>query len=73
MLNYVLFLIEPTTNLPDKSQFFVTCSGWDMQPYQCNSVIAKDILEAEIMVLKSILANEQKIASDCLFYVNHIT
>lgn|SRR5512139_275111 len=41
--NYpTMYSLYPTTNLVDKSRYFITCNRADMQPYQSDSAIADD-------------------------------
>lgn len=34
------------TNLPDRNQVFVSCNKRDMQPYQCDTILADSLAEA---------------------------
>lgn len=34
------------TNLPDRNQVFVSCNKRDMQPYRCDTALARDLAEA---------------------------
>lgn len=40
------YTLCPTTNLEDKSRWFITCNRADMHPYQCDSAIADDFWAA---------------------------
>lgn len=47
------FVIEPTSNLPNKDHFFVSCDLIDMQPYRANCIIAADYFEALGMIARA--------------------
>lgn len=47
------FVIEPTSNLPAKDNFFVSCDLIDMQPYRANCIIATDYFEALGMIARA--------------------